>query len=110
MMITTRKSPKVRPFLGLCLYLLVACGASAAPSPVHPSKMREPDAATQQFFKRLHYPYIASNACRLRIEHAAKEMRLGQTKAQVLAQLGPPDWKEEVAGHLPEVPPAQAWY
>ena len=97
-------------FLCLCVCLQVACKASADSLPLYPAQTNKPDAAAKEFSRHVHYPYIAPEARRRRIERAAKEGRLGQTEAQVLAQLGPPDWKEDKDGHPPEIPPFQVWY
>ena len=45
------------------------------------------------FFSRVHYPYHATPEQQRRIERAARILRVGWTEQQVLALLGPPDYK-----------------
>ena len=96
--------------LCLCLGLLVGCRTPVHPWLLDPPQVLRPDAAKAEFFRRIHYPYYASKERRRRIEQAAHDMNVNQTPAQVLAELGPPDWKEMADGYPPKIPPSQVWY
>ena len=104
--------------LCVCLGLLVGCqGPYDQPHPslfsgqprLYPPQLAKPSASRKAFFQHLHYPYVASKARRRRIEWAWRNLDINQTPAQVLAELGPPDWKEEFDGYPPKIPPSETW-
>lgn len=86
-----------------CLAIgLLACTASQ-PFPKSSQRVRPPIVSTtaqavveptvEQFMAHLSYPYRAPRPRRLKIERAAKELRVGATEEEVLAMLGQPDFR-----------------
>jgi hypothetical protein len=61
--------------------------AESAPS------SQSPRPSYDDFFSSVHYPYHAALEQQRRIERAARILRVGWTEQQVLARLGPPDYK-----------------
>ncbi len=76
------------------LVLLCVCMCGLLSCTTHQPVAHEPSQyGSADFLARTSFPYQASEERRLRIERAARELPVGATEAQVLALLGPPDYK-----------------
>ena len=96
-------------FLGLCACLLVGCATPSTQTQYYPDQSGHRDAASEKFLRQIHYPYQASQARRRQIERASFQVDVGLSEAQVLALLGPPDFKTDYDGYPPKIPPCQTW-